>query len=45
MIVVCITVSAETWWCCAGNTGVGVVSSSGRVLGEAVHSQLPVHLK
>ena len=27
------------------DTGVGVVSSSGRVLGEAVHSQLPVHLK
>ena len=26
-------------------SGVGVVSSSGRVLGEAVHSQLPVHLK
>ena len=27
------------------DTGVGVVSSNGRVLGEAVHSQLPVHLK
>ena len=27
------------------DTGVGVVSSSGRVMGEALHSQLPVHLK
>ena len=27
------------------DTGVGVVTSSKRVLGQAVHSQLPVHLK
>ena len=27
------------------DTGVGVVSSSGQVLGEALHSQLLVHLK
>ena len=27
------------------DTGVGVVSASGLVLGEALHSQLRVHLK